>query len=151
MAGVTLDAGALIGLDRDDRRIVVLLARARETGVADGVVFKQLSSLEVEDAFPVGSFDVVIASLLLSELSDAEADCTLAQCRRVIDAGGTLIVVDELDAEGAVARVVNAMVRIPVRFVGYLIAHIVRKPWIRGVSIVIAFVPFVITNFLFNV
>jgi predicted nucleic acid-binding protein len=34
MAGVTLDAGALIALDRDDRRVVVLLARARETGAA---------------------------------------------------------------------------------------------------------------------
>ncbi len=31
MAGVTLDAGGLIALDRDDRRMVVLLARARET------------------------------------------------------------------------------------------------------------------------
>lgn len=29
--GVTLDAGALIALDRDDRRVVVLLARAQET------------------------------------------------------------------------------------------------------------------------
>jgi len=34
MAGVTLDAGALIALDRNDRRVVVLLARARETGAA---------------------------------------------------------------------------------------------------------------------
>lgn len=32
MPGVTLDAGALIALERDDRRILVLLARARETG-----------------------------------------------------------------------------------------------------------------------
>src|SRR3974377_2083835 len=32
MPGATLDAGALIALDRDDRRMVVLLARARETG-----------------------------------------------------------------------------------------------------------------------
>ncbi|HKR69987.1 MAG TPA: PIN domain-containing protein [Streptosporangiaceae bacterium] len=30
---MTLDAGGLIALDRDDRRVVVLLARARETGV----------------------------------------------------------------------------------------------------------------------
>jgi predicted nucleic acid-binding protein len=29
---VTLDAGGLIAVDRDDRRVVVLLARARETG-----------------------------------------------------------------------------------------------------------------------
>jgi len=32
MPGVTLDAGGLIAVDRDDRRMVVLLARARETG-----------------------------------------------------------------------------------------------------------------------
>lgn len=32
MAGVTLDLGGLIGVDRDDRRALVLLARARETG-----------------------------------------------------------------------------------------------------------------------
>jgi len=33
MPGVTLDAGALVALDRNDRRVIVLLARARETGV----------------------------------------------------------------------------------------------------------------------
>jgi hypothetical protein len=32
MPGITLDAGGLIALDRDDRRVVVLLARASETG-----------------------------------------------------------------------------------------------------------------------
>lgn len=32
MPGVTLDAGALIALDRNDRRVIVLLARALQTG-----------------------------------------------------------------------------------------------------------------------
>ena len=32
MAGVTMDAGGLIAVDRNDRRVLVLLARARETG-----------------------------------------------------------------------------------------------------------------------
>jgi transcription antitermination factor NusA-like protein len=32
MRGVTLDAGALIAVDRGDRRVLVLLARSRETG-----------------------------------------------------------------------------------------------------------------------
>lgn len=31
MAGITLDAGGLIALDRNDRRIIALLARAAET------------------------------------------------------------------------------------------------------------------------
>lgn len=33
MAGITLDAGGLIALDRNDRRMLVLLARAGEEGV----------------------------------------------------------------------------------------------------------------------
>jgi predicted nucleic acid-binding protein len=33
MPGVTMDAGGLIALDRNDRRVVALLARSRETGV----------------------------------------------------------------------------------------------------------------------
>jgi hypothetical protein len=32
MPGVTMDAGGLIALDRNDRRVVALLARAREVG-----------------------------------------------------------------------------------------------------------------------
>ncbi len=32
MSGVTLDAGALIAIEHNDRRILILLARARETG-----------------------------------------------------------------------------------------------------------------------
>jgi len=32
MAGVTMDAGGLIALDRSDRRVIALLARAREVG-----------------------------------------------------------------------------------------------------------------------
>ena len=32
MSGVTFDAGGLIALDRDDRRVVALLARAAELG-----------------------------------------------------------------------------------------------------------------------
>lgn len=32
MSGVTLDSGALIALDRNDRRVIALLARARQIG-----------------------------------------------------------------------------------------------------------------------
>jgi predicted nucleic acid-binding protein len=32
MSGLTLDSGALIALDRNDRRVIALLARAREIG-----------------------------------------------------------------------------------------------------------------------
>jgi hypothetical protein len=33
MSGITLDAGGLIALDRNDRRVIALLARAMESGM----------------------------------------------------------------------------------------------------------------------
>jgi predicted nucleic acid-binding protein len=33
VSGITLDAGGLIALDRNDRRVLVLLARAKESGM----------------------------------------------------------------------------------------------------------------------
>jgi hypothetical protein len=33
MTGLTFDAGGLIALDRNDRRVIVLLARARDLGI----------------------------------------------------------------------------------------------------------------------
>ena len=43
MAGITMDAGALIALDRDDRRVIVLLARAMETNIRVTVPASALS------------------------------------------------------------------------------------------------------------
>ena len=43
MSGVTLDAGGLIALDRDDRRVVVLLARATQMNSAITVPATALS------------------------------------------------------------------------------------------------------------
>jgi siroheme synthase len=43
MAGVTFDAGGLIALDRDDRRVVVLLARATQTNAPITVPASALS------------------------------------------------------------------------------------------------------------
>ncbi len=37
MSGVTLDAGALIALDRNDRRVIALIARAAEIGATTTV------------------------------------------------------------------------------------------------------------------
>ena len=51
MPGVTLDAGAMIALDRNDRRVVVLLARARETG-AHAVICARRSNQHIVTSDP---------------------------------------------------------------------------------------------------
>ena len=89
--GVTLDAGALIAVDRDDRRIGVLLARAREVGARVTIPASALSQ-----AIRDPSRQVRLARLVRQPTSDIVAldrvDAT--SVGRLLAATGTAYVVD---------------------------------------------------------
>ncbi len=74
MGGVTLDAGALIGLDRNVRQVVALIARATELGV------------------PV----IVPASALAQAVRQPERQARLS--RLIRQPGTTVIPIDRVDA-----------------------------------------------------
>ena len=91
IAGVTLDAGALIAVDRHDRRIVALLARAREVGARVTIPASALSQ-----AIRDPSRQVRLARLVRQPTSDVVAldrvDAT--SVGRLLAAAGTADVVD---------------------------------------------------------
>ena len=49
MTGITLDAGGLIALDRNDRRVIVLLARTTEGGMRITVPMVLMSTRDFGD------------------------------------------------------------------------------------------------------
>ena len=91
MPGITLDAGALIALDRDDRRVVVLPARARE---AAAQVTVPASALAQAIRQPDGQ--VRLARLVRQPTTDVvgldRVDAT--HVGRLLAASGTVDVVD---------------------------------------------------------
>ena len=91
MPGITLDAGALIALDRDDRRVVVLPARARE---AAAQVTVPASALAQAIRQPDGQ--VRLARLVRQPTTDVvgldRVDAT--HVGRLLAASGTADVVD---------------------------------------------------------
>jgi hypothetical protein len=99
MPGVTLDAGALIALERDDRRILVLLARARETGArvtipatalaqvvrapARQVRLARLVRQPTTDVVPLGRVDATSVGRLLAASGTADiVDAHVVICAR---------------------------------------------------------------------
>lgn len=91
MPGVTLDAGGLIALDRDDRRVVVLLARAAETRARITVPASALAQ-----AIRRPERQVRLARLVRQPTTDvADLDRVDAtNVGRLLAAGGTADVVD---------------------------------------------------------
>ena len=99
MHGVTLDAGALIALERDDRRVLVLLARARETGArvtipatalaqvvrtpARQVRLARLVRQPTTDVVPLGRVDATSVGRLLAASDTADiVDAHVVICAR---------------------------------------------------------------------
>ena len=97
--GITFDAGGLIALDRNDRRVIVLLARASElrirvivpaTALAQAVRYPsrqaRLSRLIRQadtDVVPLDGFDATAAGLLLAKTATADiADAHVVICAR---------------------------------------------------------------------
>ena len=89
--GVTLDAGALIAVDRADRRVVALLARARETGAR-----LTIPATALAQAIRDPSRQVRLARLVRQPTSDVVAldrvDAT--SVGRLLAASGSADVVD---------------------------------------------------------
>ena len=99
MNGITFDAGGLIALDRNDRRVIVLLARAAELGVrvtipatalaqairnpARQTRLSRLIRQAAADLVPLNGPDATAVGLLLAETSTADiVDAHVVICAR---------------------------------------------------------------------
>jgi hypothetical protein len=99
MPGVTLDAGALIALERDDRRVLVLLARARETSARVTIPATALAQVvrapdrqvrlarlvrqPTTDVVPLGRVDATSVGRLLAASGTADiVDAHVVICAR---------------------------------------------------------------------
>lgn len=112
MTALALDAGALIALDRDDRRVIALIARATERGfrlIIPATVLAQamrnparqarLSRLirqPCSDVRPLHAADATAVGLLLAQTTTSDiADAHVVVCAR--RAGCTVLTSDVRD------------------------------------------------------
>jgi ubiquinone/menaquinone biosynthesis C-methylase UbiE len=80
------------------------------------------------DALPEQSFDAVVASLSLSEMSRGERSFVLRAANLRLKPGGLLIVGDEVRPQNAWWRVVHALFRPPQALLGWLLAGSISRP-----------------------
>lgn len=101
MAGLTLDAGALIALERNDRRVVALLRRALQNGQAIAV-----PAGVVGQVWRDGRRQARLARLLASKEVEVESldDRRAREAGQLCGARGTADVIDASVVLGARAR-----------------------------------------------
>lgn len=80
------------------------------------------------DALPDAAFDVVVSTLVFSELSDDERRFALRNAARVLRPGGRLVVADEVEPRSAGRRAMHALVRAPMVVATYLVSRATTRP-----------------------
>jgi demethylmenaquinone methyltransferase/2-methoxy-6-polyprenyl-1,4-benzoquinol methylase len=111
------------GIDVSAAMLAQAHERLTEAGLADKVTLQQLGAVDLDSAFDDCSYDAIVSSLVFSELSGAEIDFTLAQCHRILRAGGRLMIADEVLPDSALGRVGTYLLRLPFAAAAFLLTQ----------------------------
>lgn len=115
------------GFDANPEMVREARRRLGEAGLDAGVALRVMA-VEGMDRLPGDAFDAVVATLVLSELSDDERSYALEQATRALGTGGELIVADEVVPYTAAARLLQSAMRLPLLAVSYLATGTGTRP-----------------------
>lgn len=144
-------AGAqVLALDTSEPMLALARERAEAAGVADRVELRRMSVMEI-DRLEAGSFDFVVSTLVLSELSEQEIEFVLRQSRCLLVSGGRLLIGDETVPEGRLRRVAFGLLRLPLQLVTYLVTQAQGLPaagWARSLLYFLVELPLMLLVFV---
>jgi ubiquinone/menaquinone biosynthesis C-methylase UbiE len=107
-----------------------MLERARlrlANAPSEAVTFIERTASEI-DAFPEQSFDAVIASLSLSEMSRQERSFVLKCAYRALRIGGVIVIADEVRPRSFAKRLLQGILRGPQAALAWVIVGSVSRP-----------------------
>ncbi|MFX1245688.1 MAG: HgcAB-like fusion protein [Promethearchaeota archaeon] len=112
----------VIGIDVSPAMIALAQAKAVQEKLDDRVQFREMDLTET-DQFPDASFDVVTATLVLSELSDVEQAYLLREARRLLRPDGRLIIVDEVRPRSIRKMLPYYVLRVPLTVFTFILSQ----------------------------
>jgi len=104
-----------------------MLAEAQKKVVAgdlsDQVTLKYMDASLVGERFPPGSFDLIVSTLVFSELPPDEQDFVLEACGKLLAPGGRLLIADEVIPGGLLRKSLFYIVRAPLTLLTWLLTR----------------------------
>ena len=128
LASMLVGRGAVVtAFDPSPAMIEVARERVNREGIGDRLTIKHMG-VEGMDGLSSAHYDAVVATLVLSELSDQERRFALTHAKRVLKPEGIIVIGDEVIPRKALPRILQALFRLPLLLLTYLVSRNTTRP-----------------------
>ena len=110
-------------IDTAPRMLAEAARKVAAAHLEDRVALKYMDATLIGDRFPAASFDLIVSTLVFSELTPDERRFVLAACRRLLAPGGRLLIADEVVPERWLPRLLYTLVRWPLVLLTWLLTR----------------------------
>ncbi|MHA2402010.1 MAG: corrinoid protein-associated methyltransferase CpaM [Candidatus Kariarchaeaceae archaeon] len=121
-----LKGAAVKGIDINPQMIQIAHDRVLEANVVDKVNLVEMGVAELDSELPE-SYDVIICSLCLSELSTDEIEFTLKEIHRILKPDGIFLIADEVRPKSFLKWIIHQFIRIPLLIITYILTQTSTK------------------------
>lgn len=128
-AAMMAEKGAQVAaIDASPEMLAVAEEKVKAAGLEEQVTLKQVDATMIEETFPADKFDLIVSTLVFSELPIDVQRFVLAACKRLLAPGGCLLVADEVRPGGFFSRILYYLIRIPLVLFTWLITRTTTSP-----------------------
>jgi SAM-dependent methyltransferase len=113
----------VIGVDASQAMLDQAKRRIEGEQLGDRVEFVQIDASLIGERFDPGSFDLIVSTLVFSELPPDEQEFVLQACAGLLAPGGTILLADEFVPAGWFQRLWYTLIRLPLVFVTWILTR----------------------------
>ena len=116
--------GAMVtGIDASPRMLAEAENKVKNAHLEDRISLKYMDAVLIEDRFPVASFDLIVSTLVFSELPVEVQRFVLQACRKLLVPQGKLLIADEVIPARSSTRLLYYLVRLPLVLLTWLVTR----------------------------
>ena len=132
--GLLIEAAAIAGvevkgIDISVGMLKVAQKRIEKSGLQDKISVYNVGIVEMDTLFTENSFDLIVSTMVFSELYSEERALALYQIKKLLKPNGKLVIAVEVQPNNLFKRITHFIVRLPLAILTYIIAQTGTKPF----------------------
>ena len=122
------ERGAVVtGIDASPAMLSEAQKRVSGRDFEERVTLRYMDATLIGERFPPSSFDLIVSTLVFSELSTDQQRYVLEACTKLLSPGGCLLIADERIPTNRLARLLFYLVRVPQALLTWLLTRTTTK------------------------